>query len=120
MGDVHEKNLKEELETCKQYLVDIEMVSGRHRVFNFVKDILEPTCLLEKLSGVFDSLKCTGKLNVAFGFVLKNVEYGNCRLYHAHKCITLLEQSKLVATVEDSAEVKNLLVNTDFIESCTR
>ena len=32
MGDVDDKNLKVEPETCKHFLVDSEMENGRHRV----------------------------------------------------------------------------------------
>ena len=69
---------------------------------------------------MFDSLKCAAKLNVAFGFVLKNVEDCSCRYYYAHENNTLMEKSKLVATTEDLTKINNLLSNTDVIESCTR
>ena len=45
----------------------------------------DPIHVLEKLDAVFDSLKCAAKLNVAFGFVTKNVEDGSCNFYHAHE-----------------------------------
>ena len=51
--------------------------------------------------------------------MLKNVE-GSCRYYYAHENITLVERSKLVATTKDLTKIKNLLSNTDVIESCTR
>ena len=38
--------------------------------------LLDPKYLLKKLDFVFDSLKFGAKLNVEFGFVLKNVEDG--------------------------------------------
>ena len=79
MGYSDQKSLKEELKTCKHFLVDIEMENGRHRVYNFVKDTLDPKYLLEKLWVVFDSLKYAAKLNAAFGLLLKNVEDGSCR-----------------------------------------
>ena len=44
---------------------------------------------------------CAAKLNVVFGFVLKNVEDGTFRFYYARENNTLLERSKLVATNED-------------------
>ena len=88
MGDVDDNSLKEELETCKHFLIDNEIENGSHRVYNFAMDTLDPKFLLEKLDVVFDSLKCAGRLNVAFGFVLKNIEGGNCRYYYAHEKIT--------------------------------
>ena len=77
--NVDDISLKEDLETCKHFFVDSEIEKGRHRVYNFAMDTLEPKNPLEKLYVVFDSLKCASKLNVAFGFVLKDTEDGSCR-----------------------------------------
>ena len=40
-------------------------------------DTLDTKCLFETLDVAFDSLKCAAKLNVAFDFVIKNVEDGS-------------------------------------------
>ena len=120
MRDVDDKSLKEELGTCKQFLVDSEMENGRHRVYNFAVDILDTKYLLEKLDVALVSPKYAAKLNVAFGFVLKNVEDASCRYYYTHENITLLERSKFVATTGYLTKVKKPLSNTDVKESCTR
>ena len=78
-GDVDDNSLKEELETSEHFLLDNEMENGRHRVYNFAMDTLDPEYQLEKLDVVFDSLKCSAKMNVTFSFSLKNVEDGSCR-----------------------------------------
>ena len=93
---------------------------GGHRVYNFAMENLDPKYLLEKLDVVFDSTECAAKLNVAFGFVLKEVGHGSCRYYYDYKNNTLLERSKHAATTEDLTKVKSLLSNTDIIELCTR
>ena len=93
---------------------------GRHKVYNFAMDTLDPKVSLQKLDIKFDSLKCAAKLNVAFGFVLKSVEDRNCRYYHAPENKTLLGRFELVATTEDLTKVKNLLSHTDVRELCTR
>ena len=87
MGDVVDKNLKDDPESCKHFSVDSEMKNGRHRVYNFARDTLALKYLLEKLDVVFDSLNCVAKVNVALGFVLRNVEDESCRYYYAHKLI---------------------------------
>ena len=120
MGDVGENSLKEELEAFKHFLVDSEMKNGRHRVYDFAMDTLDAKHLLETLNVVFDSLKCAAKLNVVFGFVLKNVADKGCRYYYAHEKNTLLEESRLLASTEDLTKVKSLPSNTDNIESCTK
>ena len=41
VGEIDDDGLKEELGTCKQFLVDSEMENGRHRVFNLAVEILD-------------------------------------------------------------------------------
>ena len=120
MGDNDGNGMKEELETCKHFLVDSEMENGRHRVWNCAMDYLDPKYLLEKLDVVFDSLKFAAKRKVTFCFVLKNLDYGSCRSHYAQEHNTLLERSQIVATAEDLKKVKNQLSNIDVFESCTR
>ena len=120
MKNVAANSLKGELQTGKRFLVDSELENGRHRVYNFATDTLDPKCLLENLDVMFDSLKCTARLNLAFGCVAKNVADGSSRYNSAQKNNTLLERSKLVATTDDLKKIKNLLSNADVIESCTR
>ena len=79
MAKVADISLKNEQERCDHFLVEGEMETGRHIVFNSLMDSLNPKHLLEKIDTVFDSLKCAAKLNEAFGFVLKNVQHGKWR-----------------------------------------
>ena len=69
---------------------------------------------------MFHSLNCAAKLNVAFDFMLKNVEDKICGYFNAHENNTLLERSKLVANTEEMTKIKNPLSKTDVIESCKR
>ena len=71
---------------------------------------------------VLDKLKCVAKLNLALGFILKNIEDGKFRYFYAHENNTLLEQSKLVSVSnkDDMAKLKAILKKTDVIESCTK
>ena len=66
-----------------------------------------------------DKLKCVAKLNLALGFVLKNIEDGKFRYFYANENNTLLEQSKLVSNKDDMAKLKEILKKIDVIESCT-
>ena len=92
---VDDKNLKDELETCEHILADSRVEKERHRVFNFPMNTLDSSFPVGKLDLIFDKLNCTTKVNVAFGFVLKNVEDGSCRLYYEHEFNTFLERSKI-------------------------
>ena len=74
----------------------------------------------KKLDQFFNILKCAAKVNLAFGFILKNIEDGRFRYFHAHENNTLLDRSKLVSTHDDLAKLKGFLNKTDVIDSCSR
>ena len=120
VGDVEDQSLREELHSCKHFLVYSEIQRGRHSVFNFAVNNLTAQVIEEKLDSVLDKLKCVVKLNLALGFILKNIEDGKFRYFYAHENNTLLEQSKLVSNKDDMAKLKEILKKTDVIESCTK
>ena len=101
MGDVDDLNLREELKSCKNFLTDTEMQNGRNRLFNFAMSSFDMSLLNDKLDYIFKELKCAAKVNLAFGFVLKNTEDGMCRYFYAHKNITIMQRSKFVCTEAD-------------------
>ena len=89
-------------------------------MFNFAVSNLTAQVIEEKLDCVLDELKCVAKLNLALGFILKNIEDGKFRNFYAHENNTLLEQSKLVSNKDDLTKLKEILKKTDVIESCTK
>ena len=120
MGEVDDQSSREELESCKHFLSDTEMENGRHRVFNFAMPSFDISLLNDKLDYVFKELKCAAKINIAFGFVLKNVEVGMCRYFYAHENNNIMEKSKLVCTPDDFVNLKEKLQKMDIIDLCTR
>ena len=78
-------------------------------------------CLLnDKLIYVFKELKCAAKVNLAFGFVLKNIEEIMCRYFYAHENNTILERTKLVCTQADMSNPKDRMQKMDIVDVCTR
>ena len=120
VGDVDDQSLREELQSCRHFLVDSEIQKGRHSVFNFVVNRLTAQVIDEKLDRVLDKLKCVAKLNLALGFILKNIEDAKFRFFNAHENNTLLEQSKLVSNKDHMVKLKKIFKKTDVIESCTK
>ena len=119
VGDVDDQSLREELQSCRHFLVDSEIQKGRHSVFNFPVNNLTAQVIEPKLDRVLDEPKFVAKLNLALGFILMNVDDGKFRYFYAHENNTLLEQSKLVSNEDDMAKMKKILKKTDVIESCT-
>ena len=120
VGDVEDQSLREELRSCQHFLVDSELERARHKVFNYAVDTFNKTIVNEKLDRFFNNLKCAAKVNLAFGFILKNIEDGGFRYFYAHENNTLPDRSKLVCTHDDLAQLKNFLNKTDVVESCSR
>ena len=120
VGDVDDQNSREELKSCKYFLRDTEMESGRHRVFNFAMSFFDMSLLKDKWAYVFKELKCAAKVNLACGFVLKNLGDGMCRYFYTHENNTFMARSKLVCTPEDIANLEEKLQKTDIVDLCTR
>ena len=120
VGDVEDHSLREELRSCQHLLVDSELERARHKVFNYAVEPLNESVVNEKLDHFFNNLKCAAKVNLAYGFILKNIEDGGFRYFYAHENNTLLDRSKLVCTHDDLAKLKDFLNKTDVIETCSR
>ena len=120
VGDVEDQRSREDLRSCQHSLVDSELERARHKVFNYAVETLNETIVNEKLDQFVNNLKCAAKANLAFGFILKNMEDGGFRSFYAHKNDTLLDRSKLVCTHDDLAKLKDCLNPIDLIESCSR
>ena len=76
VGDVEDHSLREELRSCQHFLVDSELERARHKVFNYAVESVNETIVNEKLDYFFNNLKCAAKVNLVFGFILKNIEDG--------------------------------------------
>ena len=113
-------DLKEELQACQHFLVDSELEKGRHRVFNFAVSTFDNSLINQQLDLVFNGLKCAAKVNLAFGFVLKNVEDVSCRYFYGHENNTLMERSKLVCKPDDIINLKEKLQKMDIVDLCSR
>ena len=120
VGDVDDQSLREELESCKHFLTDTEMESGRHRVFNFAMSSFDMSSLNDKLDYVFKEVKCAAKVILAFGFVLKNFEDGMCRYFYAHENNSVMERSNFICTQTDMTNLKDRMQKMDIVDICTR
>ena len=120
MGDVDDQSLREELQSFRHFLVNSEIQKGKHSVFNFAVNKLTAQVIEEKLDRVLDKLKCVSKLNLALGFILRNIEDGKFSYFSAHENNTLLEQSKFMSNKDDLAKLKEISKKTDVIGSCTK
>ena len=63
-------------------------------------------------------VKYAAKVNLAFGFVLENIEEGMCRYFYAHENNTVMEGAKLVYTQADMTNLKDRMQKTDIVDIC--
>ena len=120
VGYVEDHRLREELRSFQPFLVDSELERARHKVFNYAVETIKETIVKEKFDHFSNNSKCAAKVNLAFVFILKNIEDGGFRYFYAHKNNTLLDRSKFLCTHDDLAKLKVFLNKTDVIESCSR
>ena len=112
--------MREELESCKHFLTDTEMENGRQRVFNFAIFSFVMSLLNDKLDYVLKELKCAAKVNLAFGFILRNFEDGIYRYFYATENNAIKEKSNLVCTQADMTNLKDRSQKMDIVDVCTR
>ena len=120
LGDYDDQALRQEFTACQHFLVDSEFVRSRQHVLNFASTNVTRKILREKFQQYFECLHCAAKVNLALGFVLRNVEDGNYRYFYAHEKILLLERSLLIANKEDMAEFQQRPDDLDIVELSTR
>ena len=113
-------NLKEELRSCQLYLVECERERARHKVFNYAIENLNATKVNVRFGHFFNRLRCAAKMNLAFSFILKNIEDGGFGSSYAHEINTLLARSKVVCSKDDLAKQKDVFTKIDVIESCSK
>ena len=77
------------------------------------------TLLNDKLDYLFKELKCAAKFNLAFVFVLKNIEDEMCRSFYAHENSTNLKRAKLVCTQAVMTNLKHRMHKMDNVDTCT-
>ena len=112
--------LRDELNACQHFLTDTEMENGRPKVFNFQFSKLDPNLVNEKLDQVFEKLDCAAKINIALGFVLRNIETSENRYFYAYENNTLFDKSILLCTKPDLTTIQNKVNKQDIIEIYTQ
>ena len=75
------EKLEEELSACQHFLRDREIENGRNQVFNFQMSKLDTKMINEKLEEVFNKLNSAAEINIALGFVLRNIETGGISIF---------------------------------------
>ena len=118
--DQNNEQLQQELRACQHFFEDTEMENGRHRVFNFKLSKLDPNEINEKLKEVFEKLNCAAKLNLALGFILRNVHTGEYRYFYAHEKNTFVEKSHLLCSKGDLVSLQDKVEKMDLVETCAQ
>ena len=116
INEVDVMNLREELRSSQHFLVDSELERANNKGFNYATENLKATIVDGKFDRFCNNLKCAAEVNLAFGFILENIEEGGFRVFSAHENNTLLGRSNSMCTKNDSAKPKNNRYTTDVIE----
>ena len=76
INNMNHMDLKGELRSCQQFPVVSQLERARHNTLNFAIENLNATKMNEKLDHFFNILRSAVKVNLAFGFILKNTKDG--------------------------------------------
>ena len=96
--EMEDHRLREELRSCQRFLVDSELERAGHKVFNYAIENINAEIVDEELDHFFNNLKCAAKVDLVFGFILRNIEDGGFRYFYAHENNTILDRFQLVCS----------------------
>ena len=106
----HNVNLLEEIEAVKHFLNDEKFESSNKTVYNFRMNDFSTSFLKEKMIAIYDELNCTVKVNLAFGFILQNIQNDdNFQYYYPAENNTVFETPKVLSDRDDLNSILNRL-----------
>ena len=114
------EQLPQELSACQQCLDDTEIENGRHQVFNFKLSKLDPHEINKKLKEGFEKINYAAKVNLAPGFILRNVDTDEYRYFYAHENNTFFEKSHLLCSKGDLTSLHDRIEKIDLVETCAQ
>ena len=78
-----------------------------------------PQIFIEKLEEVFNKLDSSAKIN-GLCFILRDIETGEYRYFHAHKNNTLFEKSHILCNKADLITIQGKVEKIDIVEQGTQ
>ena len=86
-------------------------------IFNFRLEDIDLRTAYDKLQAMFNQQKSRFKINVSFGYVLRNSETGVFRYYHSsHNQGRMLDAPQLITSQEDFNQFLNTIAHEDILE----
>ena len=114
------KQLQQDFSACQHFFDDTEMENGRHQLFNFKLSRLDPHEINKKLKKVFEKINCAAKVNLALGFILRNVDTDEYRNFYAQENNTFFEKSHLLCSKGDLVSLQDRIEKMDLVETCAQ
>ena len=119
-GEDGEK-LNDELSTCQQFLVKMEMENGRFKVINFQRYLtfkLNTKIINEELKEVFNKLDSAAKINFSPGCFLRKVKTGEYRFYYAQDNNTFFKNCPYCVKKPIWLKIQGKKERFDIVEQC--
>ena len=120
VGDFENHSLREELPSCQHSWWTPNLKGPGTQILQWRSGNSQRNNSERKTWSFFNILKCAAKLNLVFGFILKNIEDGGFRYFYAHEDNTRLDWSNFVCAHDDLAKLNACFNKTDVIKSCSR
>ena len=113
--EVVDTNLNGENYSCETFFVDCELKRTRQKVSNIAIEDLTAT-IVDKKRSPCQQFKCATKMNLVFGFILKNVEVGSFSCIYAHGNNSLLKRLKPNCTKNGLTKLKEFFNKTEVTD----
>ena len=69
---------------------------------------------------MFEKLNCAAKINLALGFILRNLDIDEYRYFYAHENNTFFEKSQLLCSKGDLVSLQDTVKKMDLVETCAQ
>ena len=91
------EQLQQKLSACQHFFDDTEMGNGTHQVF--------------------ENFNCAAKVNLALGFILRNVDTDEYRYFYAHENNTFFEKYHLLCSKGDLVSLQDRIEKMDLVKT---
>ena len=89
-------------------------------MFSFKLSKLDPHEIKKKLKELFKKLNCAAKVNLALGFILRNVDTDEYQYFYAHENNTFFEKSHLFCSKGDLVSLQDRIEKMDLVQTCAQ
>jgi len=115
-GNIDE-DLKETYDTHASLILDNHKITPLISTYNYpIDNNFDMKMMMSHIDDIYKTEFKTFKVNIFFGFILRNLETGRYRLFKAHSNDSVLEMPFLISKKEDLKKLEETLNNIEVLQ----